>query len=310
MAGTGTGRRPVPGALLSSAHLALDRLDWSPFDEALADLETISIRSRVHREFILYLRARAALVRGEQQRLLRQFSRRRQYGRNSRSTPGSVLAQYAEADLALSCGDIPRARMAIPRGEATTYLSDLLMARVALAEGHPESAIRRLSASKWLERAPRRGRIDLRLALASALDRAGDSVGGTRVVREALTQTGAPQQIAFSLATTERPTIERAIQQDPAVSAALSWFATTLYVPPFTTESGAPVPLSRREYTVLKLLATGMTAAEIAETLIVSVHTVRNQTQRIYRKLNVSSRDQAIRVAWRHGLLRVGEDGG
>jgi LuxR family transcriptional regulator, maltose regulon positive regulatory protein len=52
-------------------------------------------------------------------------------------------------------------------------------------------------------------------------------------------------------------------------------------------------PLSPQEQRVLRLLVAGYSNPEIAETLVVSVNTVKTQVQSIYRKLNVNSRKEA-----------------
>ncbi|QBD78045.1 hypothetical protein EPA93_19415 [Ktedonosporobacter rubrisoli] len=56
-------------------------------------------------------------------------------------------------------------------------------------------------------------------------------------------------------------------------------------------------PLSAQEQRVLQLLAAGRTNPEIAESLIVSVNTIRKQVQSIYRKLNVTNRVEASELA-------------
>jgi LuxR family maltose regulon positive regulatory protein len=62
-------------------------------------------------------------------------------------------------------------------------------------------------------------------------------------------------------------------------------------------------PLSRRELEVLRLLATGLSNKSIANTLSISVTTVKKHLQNIYGKLNVHSRTQAVDRARRFGLL-------
>ncbi|MEZ4668679.1 MAG: LuxR C-terminal-related transcriptional regulator [Anaerolineae bacterium] len=56
-------------------------------------------------------------------------------------------------------------------------------------------------------------------------------------------------------------------------------------------------PLSERELEVLRLIAEGLSNAEIAEKLFLSVGTVKVHTRNIYSKFNVSSRTQAIAQA-------------
>ena len=62
-------------------------------------------------------------------------------------------------------------------------------------------------------------------------------------------------------------------------------------------------PLSPQERRVLRLLTVGLSNAEIAQELCVSINTIKTQVQSIYRKLNVHSRQEARDTA-RHLHLR------
>ncbi|MFE6736394.1 LuxR C-terminal-related transcriptional regulator [Microbacterium sp. NPDC057650] len=61
--------------------------------------------------------------------------------------------------------------------------------------------------------------------------------------------------------------------------------------------------LSRRELEVLTLLPTGLSAAEIASELFISVNTARTHIKSIHRKLDVTSRADAVATARRAGLI-------
>lgn len=63
--------------------------------------------------------------------------------------------------------------------------------------------------------------------------------------------------------------------------------------------------LSEREIEVLKLLAMGLSNAEIAKRLYLSEGTIRNYTSAIFSKLNVSDRTQAVVVALKSGLVEL-----
>lgn len=63
--------------------------------------------------------------------------------------------------------------------------------------------------------------------------------------------------------------------------------------------------LSEREQAVLEALVSSSTNAEIAEVLFVSVNTVKTQLKSIYRKLGVTTRDEAIAVALARHLVTV-----
>lgn len=61
--------------------------------------------------------------------------------------------------------------------------------------------------------------------------------------------------------------------------------------------------ISDREQDVLQLMAKGMTNGTIADTLQISVTTVKTHVSHILGKLNVNDRTQAVLVALRQGLI-------
>ena len=61
--------------------------------------------------------------------------------------------------------------------------------------------------------------------------------------------------------------------------------------------------LSAREREVLRLLADGLSNADIAKELFLSEGTVRNYVSSLFIKLGVSDRTQAAVIALRHGLV-------
>ena len=64
----------------------------------------------------------------------------------------------------------------------------------------------------------------------------------------------------------------------------------------------APEGLTRREVEVLRLLATGMSNREIADTLVISARTVERHIANIYAKINANGRAQATAFALGHAL--------
>jgi DNA-binding NarL/FixJ family response regulator len=76
-----------------------------------------------------------------------------------------------------------------------------------------------------------------------------------------------------------------------------------LQSPEETVDSPAyPANLSAREVEVLKLVAKGLTNAEIARDLFISPNTVSRHLNSVYRKLGVTSRAAATRFATEHSL--------
>ena len=72
--------------------------------------------------------------------------------------------------------------------------------------------------------------------------------------------------------------------------------------PPAKSFPTYPEGLTTREVEVLRLVAQGLTDAQVAEQLVISPHTVNSHLKAIYGKIGVSSRHAATRYAIEHHL--------
>jgi len=72
---------------------------------------------------------------------------------------------------------------------------------------------------------------------------------------------------------------------------------------PAPQASTSPDVLTAREMDVLRLLAQGLTSAQMAEQLVIGVVTVNFHVRSIYSKLGVTSRSAATRYAIEHQLV-------
>lgn len=62
-------------------------------------------------------------------------------------------------------------------------------------------------------------------------------------------------------------------------------------------------PLTNRELDVLRLIADGLSNLQVAEELVISTGTAKFYTSQIYRKIQVTSRTQAVARARELGIL-------
>jgi LuxR family maltose regulon positive regulatory protein len=247
-------------------------------------------------------------------------------------TPRWPLIWARQARFYLAQGDVQSAaRWAGEYGATQDYLNyprhfeRITMARVLLGEGRTDEALDFLDG--LLEDARSEGRtaheIELLILCARALNGRGDTEGALDSLERALAL--AEPEGFVRLFVDEGPPIaallERLIREpkdDGSYAATLDGYAgrllehfaaeTALYV-----NSGNGVsrsgrgpgiePLSERELEVLELVAAGLSNAEIARELYLSVGTVKAHVHHIFGKLLVRNRSQAVARARELRLL-------
>jgi DNA-binding NarL/FixJ family response regulator len=88
----------------------------------------------------------------------------------------------------------------------------------------------------------------------------------------------------------------KGVQPSPAVSLALANIPRDEQRTDLLKEQQLLDPLTTRESEILDLIADGRSNAEIAQALIVEEKTIKNHITRLYSKLNINSRYEAIRL--------------
>ena len=78
--------------------------------------------------------------------------------------------------------------------------------------------------------------------------------------------------------------------------------------PPPTTHPAPLAELTPRELEVLRLVARGLSNADIAAKLVVGDATVKTHVARIFSKLDLHDRAQAVVLAYESGLIQPGGD--
>ena len=96
-----------------------------------------------------------------------------------------------------------------------------------------------------------------------------------------------------------RGAVERAEPQRPATTGAAARLPSSNGIPPGTE----PELLSRRQIAILELVARGHTNREIAESLYLSPHTIKEHVHTICQKLEARNRAAAVQRAQRLGVL-------
>ncbi|WP_320782014.1 ATP-binding protein [Streptomyces sp. CRN 30] len=223
-----------------------------------------------------------------------------------RSLPGLAYAGVARAEWAWLAG----------RPDVAAEVSDALLPRLA-APGCASFRAELLDYTARCGLPPGPG------GDPAAVDgRSPDAVapGGGRDWRDAAARwaaAGAPYEEALALAGSgEREPTVRAVRLLEGVGA----HATAALVRerlrglglrrlprgPATRTRAHPAGLTARQADVLDLVARGMTNAQIAERLVLSVRTVDHHVAAILGKLAASSRHEAARIAGALGVLRLG----
>ena len=288
-------------------HLAesIERLEHFDADGAIEQVEMLAAHAATIEHWPLMLRSEgiAMLTRGTAfdgaTALASKIAIRSR--RSPTSSPMRALLAVTQADLLLAAGQPARAaRTLVPHASGGPSVQ-LGLARIALATARPEVALARVEGLVWTEAPVHRARAEALLIKAVATATLGQHSGAVRPLELAL-QIMADNGLRRPLMMLPRDNLLEL----------LDGYGEWGGAPAVRLLDGVPDVFSRfdvvgrltpREIRVIKELENTPQIALIAEALYVSPNTVKSQLRGIYRKLGVSSREDAVLVARDRGLL-------
>jgi DNA-binding CsgD family transcriptional regulator/tetratricopeptide (TPR) repeat protein len=127
-------------------------------------------------------------------------------------------------------------------------------------------------------------------------------VGYERAVATIGTRLG-EQAFAIARAEGRTMTLEQVLGEPGRATAVSTVSAVQPAAPPAKQSHTYPSGLTVREVEVLRLVAQGLTDAQVAQQLVISPRTVNTHLKSIYGKIQVTSRSAATRYAIEHQLL-------
>ena len=313
--------------LTIEAHIALGTLllEWNDLEGATAQMQQALALSQQQEDDVLLaqsilLQARL-LQAGEQADLAEEtFLRAVILARQSKHLQLLASIQAYQARWWLTRGNLPSALRwqegsTLTGEETPTYEQEetaLTLIRILLNQGEAATAERMLIG--WQLFAHEQGRIDSEIELLALLALARDAQGH---LSEALAlchqmlllaQAGRYCRLFLDAGRPMARLLNLLYDQErgKAVATYLEQLLKVVNVDQTSDAAQVPLagakepllePLSPRERTILRLLAAGLSSREMADELVVSINTIKTQLKSLYRKLQASSRQEALATA-------------
>jgi LuxR family maltose regulon positive regulatory protein len=284
--------------------IATDQLQLSAAREANARLLVAdTYGEEIFWAHLAYAEAQYALAVGTPEDMLEHLSRLESHYEHwigNGAIAGPLIAA-TRADLLMALGRGNRAKDILEGPHADHPLLQVGRARLAMAAGQPEAALRFAADATWTESATPRQRLDMQLIQAVAAHRVGDHELARTALRRATDAAGQSGSLK-PFRTVPEADLRQIAEDLPATQTLLDHASLTQIGEQFPSAISL-ITLTPRESEVLARLATPLSLQQIAISLHLSHNTVKVHVRTLYAKLGVASREDAIAEARRHGLL-------
>jgi LuxR family maltose regulon positive regulatory protein len=328
------GGKPMPGTGRAHVGLAQVLYEWNELDEAARHLRRgIRLGKQCGEQEVVLAGvltlARLRQAQGKADATTEALERAEAIARRDSGILYANLVSSWQARTSLAQGDLTAARRWADSQESTLDVSDipdfrleepgLTLVRVRIAQASPRGTARggRVEeATRLLEQlllaAEAGGRvarvIEIQMLRALALQ-AGSDVDQAMIPLEQALSLAEPQAYVRIFLDEGSP-MARLLYEAAARKIApqytgklLASFGGEDSLQPSTSDPEPLIePLSNRELQVLQLIAEGLSNQEIASKLVLSLNTVKGHTRKIYGKLGVNSRTQAVAKAEALGI--------
>lgn len=298
------GRDSDPSAVDAMLALAVVARSRGRFDAArhLLDLASSAVQPGdgvLRAANVVNERALLAVAEGDPASGLAALAARPSGGARGVSAPVSGRSAAVEADVFLANGDLERAARAL--SAAPSEAPDALSARVRLELARGDRTAARSLAGGWPED-PSSKELEQLLAAAVVEHLSGERRAAEQHMDEVVRLAELDGNVGIFHWQEARSLARSRYRATPT-----PFLRSVVELPPPSSRSmvvGELVEqLTDREHLLLQLLPTRMANSDMAESMGISLNTVKTHLKHIYRKLGVEHRRDAIAAAERLGLL-------
>jgi len=288
------------GGHLAAGFVALDRLDEERVQTELAHLGDGSAPFELW-PFIAYLYAQHALhTNNAPAALLHLDQMQTAYDDLAGRGVAAALMTRARADLLIACGRGERAKRLIGSHGANKPLNRVPAARLRVLGNQAEASVD-IDPLTWDPGTSTRDRLEMLLLGAVTALRSADSRNAERLTNQALDlygESGILRPFATITEEARSRLFELAEREMGPEDAAILARQAPVY-----PDHLVLIDLSEHEQSVLEALAGSGSRQAIADSLFVSINTVKTQLASIYKKMGTTTRAETLAKAREHGVL-------